>query len=181
MRGLKHSSGVINRNPNYTKPFTLKQLPIPDGLTIVIDSREQASPLLIDKPPKGLTIVRDCLRDGDYSIRGLENKFCIEKKYHGDLFPYCSGEYKSKTRAKMERFKGIIDNGGWVGLLIDDPESEIFRWQEHTNVNPEVVRGALLSFEVRYGLHVYFARNRDLGSRWIVDRAIKFYNIIHEL
>jgi ERCC4-type nuclease len=168
------------RNPKYLTPFKFKPYEFPQEFCIVVDTREQASPLLLDNPPKGLMVMRDCCRDGDYQVRGI-NDFCIEKKYFADLYSYCSSEFESKTRKKLERMKEIIDNGGWCGILIDNRESDIFKWQEHTKINPECIRGALNSIRMRYRIHTYFSPNKDHSVRFIIDSALKWWNIKHEL
>ena len=118
------------------------------------------------------------LKNGDYSIYGFEDKFAVERKGIGDFFQYIAAD-RDKTTVKMARFKDMIRAGGWAGLAIEHPEKDILRPQEFTKVSPEVARAALVSFEVRYGIHVYFG-NRDDCGRWILDRAIKFWNIKHE-
>lgn len=168
------------RNPKYLTPFKFKPTIIPENFCLIVDTREQHSPLFLNKPPKGLMVMRDTLKNGDYGIKGMDN-FVIEKKYYGDLFPYCSVEMNTKTISKMERFREIVDKGGWVGLCIENKESEIFRWQEFTAINPEAVRGALLSFMMRYRVQVYFAGNREGAGRWILDTAIRWWNIQHEI
>lgn len=53
----------------------------PKGLVIVVDSREQ-------KPfefPSRSTLIKK-LKLGDYSVRGLESRICIERKSFNDLF-----------------------------------------------------------------------------------------------
>jgi len=37
-----------------------------------------------------------------------------------------------------------------------------------------------VSFEVRYGVHVYIG-NRENSLRWMVDRMVKYYKIMKEL
>jgi len=168
------------RNPKHLKPYKLKTTIFPEEFCLVVDTREQQSPLFLSKPPKGLMVMRDTLHNGDYGIKGFDN-FCIEKKYSGDLFPYCSSEMVAKTIPKMQRFKEIIDKGGWVGLVIEDTMSNIYKYQEYTNIHPESVRGALVSFAIRYGVHVHFAGNRVNTARWILDHAVKWYNVQKEL
>jgi ERCC4-type nuclease len=167
-------------NPKYLKPFTFKPAEIPPDMCLIVDTREQNSPLFLDKPPKGLMVMRDTLKNGDYGIKGLP-KFAIEKKYHGDLFSYCSSEMNEKTYPKMERFKRMIDAGGWVGLVIEDRMSDIFKWQEHTKISPESVRGALSKFAIHYHIHIHFAGNRENTARFILDHAIRYYNLVHSL
>lgn len=159
-------------NPKFTTSYTLKPTPIPPGFTLVVDTREQRP--LFTRVPKGLTIRSSTLHDGDYSIAGFEDKICFERKAH-DIFPYCSSEH-DKTKAKMERFKSFE----FVGLIIELKEHEILQFQERTKVHPEVVRAALTSFEVRYGVHVYYG-TRDNCARWMLDRAVKYYNVKHEV
>jgi len=167
-------------NSKFLKPYTLKPTVFPPDFCLIVDTREQASPLFVQKPPKGLMVMRDTCKVGDYMVRSMEN-FSIEKKYYGDLFSYCTTEWEGKTKRKLEQMKSIISNGGWCGLLIDNRESDIFKWQEHTSIHPESVRGALNSIRMRYGVHVYFSPSKEHSMRFILDSAVKWYNIQHEL
>jgi ERCC4-type nuclease len=167
-------------NKNYGKEYVLKPTVIDPEMCLIVDTREQHSPLFLDKPPKGLMVMRNTLLDGDYGIKGLPN-FAIEKKYHGDLFTYCSSEQVTKTKPKMERFKKMVESGGWVGLVIEDTMSNIFKWQEYTKISPESVRGALTAFSINYHVHVHFAGNRENTARWILDHACRFYKMVHEV
>jgi len=161
-------------NPKHLEPYKFKPIEFPSEMCLIVDCREQQSPLFLDRTaPKGLMVMRDTLKDGDYGLRCFNN-FFIEKKYHGDLFNYCTKEYESKTRPKMERFKKIIDKGGWVGLVIEDTMSNIFKWQDYTNASPESVRWALASFSLRYGVHVHFGGNRENTARWIMVVCPRF-------
>ena len=180
MKATPRTVGLVNNNPKYLTPFKFKDYVFPNDFVLVVDDREQRSPLFLDKPPKGLMVMRDYCKDGDYQIRGINN-FCIEKKYSGDLYPYCSSEWDTKTLKKLERMKRIIQSGGWCGLLVDERESDIFKWQEHTKIHPECIRGALSSIRMRYGVHTYFAPTKDHAIRFILDSAIKWWEIMKEL
>jgi len=177
---MKTIPGRVNTlyNAKYMQPFTFKPIEFPDNFCLIVDTREQQSPLFLDKPPKGLMVMRNNLFNGDYGIRGLPN-FAIEKKYCGDLFPYCTSEMDAKTYPKMERFKKMIDAGGWVGLVIEERMSDVFRWQEFTRTSPESVRGALSKFAIHYHIHVHFGGNREGTARWILDMAVRYYNMMH--
>jgi len=166
------------QNKNYGKSYELKPTVIPEGFVLIQDTREQRP--LFTRIPKGLTIQSTTLHDGDYSIKGFESKFAIERKFIGDLFPYCSSE-RDKTVAKMKRFRSIVDAGGWVGLCIEEKESTVYQHQNFTQVSPETVRGAIISFAIRYHVNVYFAGNRDNAARFILDHACRFYKMVHEV
>jgi len=177
MKTTPRSSTISSK---HSEPYKFKAIAFPENFCLIVDTREQSSPLFLDKPPKGLMVMRNTLKNGDYGIHGMPN-FAIEKKYYGDLFPYCTKEYESKTRPKMERFKQMVDSGGWVGLVIENRMSDIFKWQDYTDASPESVRWALISFSLRYRVHVHFAGNRENAARWILENAVKFYKISKEL
>ena len=150
----------------------LKPTVIPENMVVIVDTREQLP--LFTKPPKGLLLVRDYLTDGDYSLRGFENKICFERKA-SDIFSYCTSE-QEKTKKKMERFKSFE----FVGLIIELKESSLFQFQTFTSAHPESIRGALISFEVRYGVHIFYG-NRENCARWMLDRMVKYWKMKHEI
>ncbi len=156
----------------HQKSYILKPTEIPENFILLQDTREQRP--LFSRIPKGLTIQSCTLHNGDYSVKGWEKSICFERKAN-DIFPYCTTE-QTATKAKMERFKSME----FVGLVIELKESELFQFQEHTRVHPESIRGALTSFNVRYGIHIYYG-NRESCARWLLDRAVKFWLIKHEV
>ena len=88
---------------------------------------------------------------------------------------------RSSTTRKMTEFAEIVQSGGFVGLVIEATENDILLGYMMSRVSPETARQALVSFEVRYGVHIYYSRSRDDIARWILDRAIKFYRIQREV
>lgn len=173
MRVQPHSSDA-----KFSKPYILKPTEIPSGFVLLQDTREQRP--LFPRIPKGLTIQSTTLKNGDYSVLGFDHLFAIERKFIGDLFPYCSTE-REKTVAKMQRFRKMVDSGGWVGLCIEERESNVYQHQVFTKIHPEVIRGAIISFAIRYHVSVYFAGNRENAARWILDHSCRFWKIIHEV
>jgi len=139
---------------------------------LVQDTREQRP--LFARIPKGLTVCSTTLTRGDYSVKGFEDKICFERKSM-DLWPYCSSE-REKTVKKMLQFKSME----FVGLIIELKEHEIYQFQQYSRVHPEVIRGALISFAVRYGVHIYMG-SRENCARYLLDHAVKFYNIKKEV
>lgn len=161
-----------SQQAKFLKPYELKPTEFPLGFTLLQDTREQKP--LFTRIPKGLTIYSATLSDGDYSVKGFEDKICFERK-SSDIFTYCTSE-QEKTRRKMERFKQF----DFVGLIIELKESELYQFQTFTKVHPESIRGALVSFQVRYNVHVHFG-SRESNARWLLDCAVKYYNIKHEI
>ena len=156
----------------------LKTPRIPPGMVLVQDTREQL-PLFTGVTVEGLQVVSDTLPCGDYSLRGFEERFVIERKKVSDFFSYI-GKERTRTQEKMARFREIVAAGGFVGLVIEALEADILSGYIMSRVSPETARQALVSFEVRYGVHTYFSRSREDIRRWVLDRAIKFYKIQRE-
>lgn len=160
-----------NYDLKHLTPYTLKPIEIPDGFVLIQDTREQRP--LFSRIPKGLTVMSATLHDGDYSVKGFESSICFERKA-ADIYTYCTVD-QPKTKAKMERFKSFE----FVGLIIEMKEAELFQFQQYTKAHPEAIRGALCSFDVRYGVHIYYG-TRENCARWLLDRAVKYWNIKHE-
>jgi len=165
------------KHPGVTKPMQLKPVVLPKDLIILVDTREQ-QPLFTGNPHVQIGTVHH----GDYTIKGFEPYFAIERKKQGDLWTYCSSEMERKTKPKMQRFNDIVRAGGFVGLAIEATEDDLltgYYWAK--NYKPEVVRGALKSFEVDYGVNVYYNRDRQAIERWILDRMVRFWEIVHRI
>lgn len=164
-------------DPNKTRKvgtYKLKPYQIPEGFQIIIDTREQ-KPYPLSKLPT----VRSVLHNGDYSIVGMEDLFAIERKQMSDFYSYIGSERVKKTQNKINRFCEMQRRGGFVGLIIEVDEKDLFAPSDtrHSNVSPEVARQFLVSWQVRYGLHVYLSKDRKMCERWMVDRMIKFWKV----
>jgi len=156
-----------------TSRSTLKPYKFPEGMVLVVDTREQMP--LFHKLPKGLVLTRDTLHHGDYSIKGFEDKFFIERKQISDLIPYLVKDH-DKTRVKLDKCKDFL----FKGLVIEASEADVLSPQMFTQATPEQVRQNLVSLEIRFGLNVYYSRSRKDIERWILDRCIKFVKIMRE-
>lgn len=162
----------IEQNP--LKPFVF-----PSGFVLIQDTREQLPLFDGSDIPEGLVIESQSLRDGDYSVLGLTHMVAFERKRISDFFSYI-GRDRERTTRKMERFREIVDRGGFVGLVVEASEGDLLNGYHMSSVPPETVRQTLVSFEVRYGVHCYYSRDRKDVCRWVLDRAIKAYRMWHE-
>lgn len=159
------------RNIYLSRTKEFKPYSFPEGFVLIIDTREQLP--LFDSRPKGLNLIHKKLDNGDYSILGFEDKFTIERKGMSDFYSYIGSERK-KTQAKMEKFK-LYD---FVSIVIEDTEDDLYFGNQFSKLKPDHVKGALISFRIRYNIHVYFNNDRRMIERYVLDHAIKFYNIM---
>jgi len=180
---IHHKEGKVRRknlrttpgykDPKYTEPYKFKPFIFPEGMTIIMDTREQIP--LFSRLPKGLTVCSKTLAVGDYSLLGFQDKIAVERKQISDLVPYCSSDHAA-TKIKMEKLSKLE----WAGLIIEAKESEVGRPYQFSNVSPESIRQALASFSVKYKIHIYIG-DREHITRWMIDRFIKFWNWKHSL
>jgi DNA excision repair protein ERCC-4 len=159
---------------HHDNDYKLKSIDFPEGFVLLQDTREQRP--LFTRLPSGLVVKSCTLHDGDYSIMGFESSFAIERKQISDFCGYCGSEH-DRTAAKMKRFRDFE----FVGLVIEAKEKELLQFQQFSKVHPEVLRSALVSFEVRYGVHVHYSTDRNDISRWMLDRCVKYWKMKHEI
>jgi ERCC4-type nuclease len=155
------------------KSYKPKPYIFPQDFVLVIDTREQ-NPLCT--AVKGLTICRKTLKDGDYSIRGFEDRFTVERKQVSDFFSYI-GKERRRTVQKLKR----LETFDFAALVIEASIDDLFSPQLYSQLSPEVVRQFFASANARYGLHVYCDRSRKKIEMWIIDRAIKFFKVRREV
>src|SRR4030081_926981 len=82
---------------------------------IVVDTREQ-EPLVFSR----LRSVSGTLITGDYSVKGLECLFAIERKSIGDLVACCMGENRQRFERELHRLRGFR----FARLLVVGSEEE---------------------------------------------------------
>lgn len=144
--------------------------PIPNDFCIIVDTREQ-TPYKFDD--LGINNIRQKLDYGDYSIKGMENIFAVERKNCSDFFGSI-GKERKRFKQRIEELSRL----DWAGLVIEATEDELLTPQiSWSNISPNSVYGSLTSFEVKYGIHVYCGSRENCRQR-LINWAIKFYNKI---
>ena len=114
---------------------------------IVVDTREQA-PLVFTR----LEAQRGTLQTGDYSFRGGEELFAIERKSIPDLVACCVGDNRERFVRELHRLRGYR----FKRLLVVGSREEIESAKYRSNVTPKAVLATLGAFEVRFDTPVAF-------------------------
>jgi len=160
---------------------------IPDGFILLQDTREQMPLWSQQRLSKGvlehyrgkMPVTGCTLSTGDYSIMGYEDKVCIELKRWSDFIGFIGRERTEHTIPKLERMSKMF----WSGLVIqEEPDHILFPrlYAYNTTITTNHIRGFLKSVEVRYGVHVYVNKNKELCRMWILDRLLEVYKILKE-
>jgi DNA excision repair protein ERCC-4 len=132
---------------------------------IVVDTREQA-PLTFTR----LAAERGTLQTGDYSFRGGEELFSIERKSIVDLVGCCVGENRERFFRELHRLRGYA----FKRLLIVGTREEITAGDYRSNVAPKAVLATLAALEVRFDVPVVFAPTADAAALLIEGWAYWF-------
>ena len=134
--------------------------------TIIIDSREQR-PLPITAFP----VETETLPCGDYTVKGFgtwENpQFVIERKSIPDLInSLTSGRARfMKEVEKLRQFR-------FAAILIEGREADVVSGAYLSRVTPQSILASLSAIQVRAGVHVIWAMDRD-GAVTALERLVR--------
>lgn len=158
-----------------TKPFT-----------IVKDSREQEGYTF--EPSKsnyhtcnGMIVKK--LDTGDYTVEGLEDKLCIERKASVTEFANNVGQDKHRFMQEIERMKSfpykfIILEFSLTDLM-DFPAGSGIKEKDFykVKVTNTYMLKTLMEFQLFHGIHVIFCDSKK-NAKWAVLSIIKRVNEI---
>lgn len=137
--------------------------------TIICDSREQI-PYLFHGYTCG--VKKSGLKTGDYSIQGYEQEICIERKSKEDLYSSLG-----QGRARFEREFIRMKDYQYKALVIEAALGDVLTPPARSQMNPTSVLNSLISWSIRYGVHIFFADTRHLAEALIYQIFEKFlYN-----
>lgn len=143
---------------------------------VVIDTREQ-TPL----PFAFMPSERGTLSSGDYSFRGGEELFAIERKSIPDLVACCVGENRERFFRELHRLRGYR----FKRLLVVGSLAEIEAGAYRSKVSPAAVLSTLAAVEVRFDVPVVFAATpSEAGTEieswvfWFARELVENVNVI---
>lgn len=119
-----------------------------EQFTIVVDTRER-------RPFFFRSALKRTLKTGDYSISGLENRLCIEKKGKSDIYA-CIGRDRNRFKKELERMAEM----DYAAIVIECSLMEFLMRPVFSRVNPKAAINSIISWTIRYGVHVFFASDR---------------------
>ncbi len=135
---------------------------IPDLPTILIDSREQR-PLTFTHLPSE----RSTLASGDYSVRGLEETFAVERKTMADLVGSLKAG-RDRFCRELHRLRGF----SFARLLVIGSDLDLARLVAQGRADLRQVEHSLLSLEYRYDVPVVRADTASQAATMIETWAV---------
>jgi ERCC4-type nuclease len=132
---------------------------------IAIDTREQ-------RPYAFPKATVKTLPTGDYSIEGLEHLVAIERKTSADAYASL-GRGRQRFHAEVERLARL----DYAAIVIESGFSEFLQPPMFSHMNPRAAINTLLAWSVRYGVHVFFAGDREHGNalmRTLLEMYVRY-------
>lgn len=149
-----------------------KLKPKKPALTIVEDTREQTP---LTEWPEAVAVERGTLHTGDYSIRGWENCFAVERKTLQDFAGTMMGGYEASSERPKKRFNRELErmrHFDCAAVVVTATPDEARAFRHHCGMD---AHGALWNFALSvfatYGVPVFFLGTEANAARWIADLA----------
>ena len=133
---------------------------------LVIDTREQ-TPLVFHNLPS----VTGTLQSGDYSIRGAEELFAIERKSVADIVGCCCGDSRERFERELHRLRGFR----FKRLLVVGCRAEVEQHRYQSRVEPKVVLHSLNAWECRYDIPVAWQPDAVAAALQVEQWAFWFH------
>jgi ERCC4-type nuclease len=150
-------------------------------LIILCDTREQMPFFFRNLPIRGYKQIKTevaTLKTGDYSIKGLEDIFIIERKSVGDLCGTLTGGHERFMREmeRMEKFKMkyIIIEGSAIDI--------IKHCQQYGMLNAvNTIFQTLIAYSYHYKIRIKLCKNRKDATEYAARKIIEFWREQNEL
>ena len=148
---------------------SLPQKPQEPLLKIIEDTRE-ALPLDFSGL-RGIDVVRQGLKTGDYSVQGHETELCFERKSVADLVGTLIGGHERFLR-EMERMKDFEIKY----ILVEQSAGAVYRYCSKLGweYKFDTIMQSLLAYAYHYHVRVRFCKDRKDMAEYIVKKSKEF-------
>ena len=142
------------------------------ALTIIEDTREQTP---LTDWPEGVAVESGTLHTGDYSVKGWENCFAIERKSLSDFAGTMLGGYEAHSEKPKKRFNRELErmrHYDCAAVIVTATAEEVLKFRHHCGQDAHgALWGFALSVFATYGVPVFFLNDAATAARWISDLA----------
>lgn len=148
--------------------------------TVIVDTREQEG-YFFKKFDKCKGAIRQKLDTGDYSIQGLEDKLCIERKGSIEELAINLGYKKATFYREIDRMKTYNDRFIVLEFSLDDlikyPDKSRIpeEYRDKVKITGKYMLRCLMEFQVNDGINVVFCGNKE-NSFYFVGSLLKRIN-----
>lgn len=147
-------------------------------LVILEDTREN-TPLATW--PDGVTVEECGLETGDYSIKGWENCFTVERKSITDLAGTMINAFEGNTQKPRKRFNNELErmrHFDCAAVIVTATPEQLIAFRHHCGMEAHAALWNFgLSVFARYGIPVFPLTDDKTAARWIADLARHYVNV----
>jgi len=148
--------------------------------TIIVDNREQQpwtfrgikADARQQHRPMEIPWEWGTLKEGDYSIKGMESLVCIERKSLADVFGSCGAGRerfeREHQRMAMLAYAAVLIEADWQTILKEPPE--------HTKLKPKCIFRTAISWAQRYGVQWWAMPGRRAAELCCFRMLEKFWD-----
>lgn len=152
-------------------------LTAPEPFCIIVDTREQ-TPLPF---PPSVPTERGTLKQGDYSVKGYEDSFAVERKSLEDLIGSLIGKKelvdgtirynRDRLREEFERLRGY----DFRYVCVTAPRMAIETHSYRSMIDPQNVIGMICSLESCTGMQFKFFASAREAAKWVALEALHYW------
>ena len=136
----------------------------PYNIEILQDHREK-TPFQFGQFEGRVSVVH--MKTGDYTIRGFESVFAIERKALPDLVGCVA-----QSRARFQRELSRLARFRYAAVVIEANYEDVMNGNWYSKVSPQSVIGSIASWQIRY--HVPFLFAGSMGAHMTLSLMRKF-------
>jgi ERCC4-type nuclease len=140
-------------------------------LTIITDTREQRP---FDFSKFDLPVAIQTLREGDYSVVGLEGRVAIERKSGSDLYG-CMTSGRDRFERELDRLRGYE----FSAVVVECLEQEFFTGC-FGQMNPRSIKATFCAWTVRYPTRWVFCPTRAWAERTAYMLLERFWRDVQD-
>lgn len=147
---------------------------MPRSFEVIVDTKEKQPWDLVSSEIIGKEY--KALKTGDYTVKGLEDIICIERK--GSISEIAQNLSQKRFKKELERmkpyrFKYLMIEGGLTELINYPLGSNLpQKIVSKIRVNGKYLLRCINRIQVKYGVHVVFGGNRE-NTEWIAINLMK--------
>lgn len=146
-----------------------------NSFTIIQDTREQTPfKFVMDGAEEAVAVEIDTLKTGDYSIRGLEDKLCVERKASVEELANNLGREWERFKNELERMRQFPH----AFIVCEFSVADVFEYPENStrmkSYQKEKVRltgkfiiKKIMEIELEYNVKILFGQNKYYACRLV--------------
>jgi ERCC4-type nuclease len=154
----------------------IKKQPEKTIVDVIIDTREQTALTFPSDPWYTFAIHKQALKTGDYSIKGFETAFTIERK--ASTSEIANNLFEDRFQDELQRlitipYKFLLCEFTLRDVLSFPINSGIPKWRwKGLKLNGNFIHKKLVELQIDYGIHVVYAGDHAAESAAVIIKKI---------